>query len=512
MWIAERRVLTPCGDAGDTLDALEGRQATSVPPASAEPLDAQLKTFLAAPPADLDACLLATTKGDCPLWCDDILTGGHLGGPAWCARQLTGLLDCPTYALSGACASGPLAVAEAARLIRHAGLRRVLVVGADRPGPFVREGFSALGTIDPCGCRPFDVDRQGLAVGEAVAAVVIDRETGAVPLSGWAGGCDANHLTGPRLDGTGLTACCGPALHGLVPAWVVAHGTGTRQNDDAESLAYQLLDLRAPITGWKGLLGHTLGTCGVAEIALAAEILATGRPVPGTANLRNPGCAGEVEILPPGPHPPLPGPVLSANAGFGGINGAVVLGGGPPPDAKRRGRPRLLRRVVADHLGLRVDGECRLPWPDPAAPGTWPRITARTVTGGIDVGWGRMDTLCRLQVALARQLEAGTACAQVLLSDTGCVETDRAVETARRAGNYDPQRFAYTLSTAAIGEASIRCGWRGPGQALAEATDEAGRRSVHALLADGVDEAMLSRIETEGPQPRAWAEHWAWET
>jgi 3-oxoacyl-(acyl-carrier-protein) synthase len=76
---------------------------------------------------------------------------------------------------------------------------------------------------------------------------------------------DANHLTGPSRDGSGL-AWPAPAplerAQADAPALIIAHGTGTRYNDDSESLAYATPCPGVPLTALKGLIGHSLGACG----------------------------------------------------------------------------------------------------------------------------------------------------------------------------------------------------------------------------------------------------------
>ena len=156
-----------------------------------------------------DLLLLATTKADLPRWCAALLAEPHRldGGPADLAHTLGSAFDCPAVAIEAACASGPAAMAVAARWLVAGHARHVLVIGADRLAPFVIDGFAALGAIDPLACRPFDAERVGLRLGEAVAAVLLSADGGAdaagsLHLSGWGGSMDANHLTGPTRDGS----------------------------------------------------------------------------------------------------------------------------------------------------------------------------------------------------------------------------------------------------------------------------------------------------------------------
>jgi hypothetical protein len=465
-----------------------------------------------------DLVVLATTKADVDRWCGELLaeTGGYAGGPAWLAAELGARLGAPAFAVSSACASGPLAIGVAARWLLAGRARRVLVIGGDRCGAFVRDGFAALQAIDPVGCRPFDASRVGLRLGESAAAILLDRDDG-MPgdrfVQGWGASMDANHLTGPTRDGSGLAAACRRALAragSSDPALVVAHGTGTRYNDDSESLAYAAICPRTPVTGVKGLLGHSLGACGVVEAALAQEFHRR-RAAPGTAGLERQGCAGAISVLPPGEHALGAGPVLAANAGFGGLDGALVIGDRAPA---RWSAPafRLLGQVelgaqgwTRGRAGSTVE---TVAWNEPGEGETLPKLTSKEVTGHIDASWGRMDLACRALVTLGHLLAPIPAdCAVVLVTNVGCAATDRAFEESRRAGNADPQRFPYTLPTTPIGELSIRLKLRGPGLALLGASPEQARQVAEDLFAE-CPAVLLAWIDADRPPHRARAELW----
>ena len=467
-----------------------------------------------------DLLLLATTKADLPRWCDSLLAEQPLldGGPADLARTLGSALGCPGLAIGAACASGPAAMAVAARWLAAGRARHVLVIGADRLAPFEAEGFAALGAIDPLACRPFDAERVGLRLGEAVAAVLLGADDGVddghgLHLSGWGGSMDANHLTGPTRDGSGLALACRRALERAgvdTPALVIAHGTGTRYNDDSESLAYAAVCAQTPVTGFKGLIGHSLGACGVLELALATAIHRR-HSAPGTVNLRQQGCAGAIRVLTPGQHALGPGAVLGANAGFGGLNGSTVISNRPAPKRARR-EARLSARVILDAQGWRRerDGEIQLhAWDEAGVDGRLPRLAAKEIIGRIDASWGRMDLACRALVTMGHLLgplpeHAGA----VLATIAGCAATDREFERQRRAGIIDPQRFAYTLATTPLGELSIRSRLRGPGLTVQGADDAQARAVAADLIADGADGALVAWIESDSLPHRAEAELW----
>jgi hypothetical protein len=482
----------------------------------AEPLEATLVRLARSSlgTARPDLVLLATTKADLDVWCESLLRAprDYIGGPAELASRLGRALGAPAYAVSAACASSPLACGVAARAIASGRARRVLVLAGDRLGAFVRDGFAGLKAIDPVACRPFDAQRAGLALGETAAAVLLEDGEGDLHLAGWGASLDANHLTGPSRDGAGLARACGRALWRAAesaPALVIGHGTGTRYNDDSESLAYAAVCAAAPVVGYKGLLGHSLGACGLTELAVAAASLRAHR-APGTVGLDKQGCAGAIRVLPPGEHPLAAGPILCANAGFGGINGATLVAMHPAPAVKRPAR-RMRSRIDLD-----ADGWRRGDASGSTASGAWeergddglPKLTSREVLGRVEPNWGRMDLACRALVALGKLGPAlPETTSVVLLTEAGCAATDRAFERARRERGVDPQRFAYTLPTTPIGEASIRLGLRGAGVALLGASDAQGREAALDLAAESGAPVLLARVEADDTLS-GWAELW----
>ena len=211
----------------------------------------------------------------------------------------------------------------------------MLVVGVDCLSEFVVSGFTALKALDPQGCRPFDRDRSGLSAGEAGAAVVLLRGElcagSTVSVRAFGGSNDANHLTGPSRDGSGLAQAIRAALTAakLSPSeidFVHAHGTGTGYNDAMESLALKTIFGEAcpPVSGAKGMLGHTLGAAGVVETICCVLAMQDGF-LPGTPRLGQ-----AAEGTPPGlVREPRSAArlknVLKLNTGFGGLNGALIL-------------------------------------------------------------------------------------------------------------------------------------------------------------------------------------------
>jgi 3-oxoacyl-(acyl-carrier-protein) synthase len=303
----------------------------------------QAREALADSPAERVGFVLSTTKaniesmerlvGDRP--CSEAarrhLRGDLLASDLADAHGARGPVQC----VSVACASGLVAIAQGAKLIQRGAADAVLVVGVDHLSAFVISGFSALKAIDPNGCRPFDRDRHGLSPGEAGAAVVLVRAASArksaVSIRGWGGSNDANHMTGPARDGSGLAQAMRSALHtaGMQPEeieFVHAHGTGTPYNDAMEAAALRAVfgDASPPVSGAKGMLGHTLGAAGVVETILCVLAMQE-RMFPGTPRLNAvandaPSCA----LKEPRPVDRLER-VLKLSTGFGGANAALIL-------------------------------------------------------------------------------------------------------------------------------------------------------------------------------------------
>lgn len=205
--------------------------------------------------------------------------------------------------LSTACSSGLNALVLGAEMIRAGQIDKALVVGADSLARIVVNGFGALLIVDAKGARPFDQDRRGLSLGEGAGAVVLEKATDISSastrclgfVSGWGNTCDAYHATAPEPEGRGAQAAMAKAVAkaGLALSqidYINAHGTGTPDNDLAESRALEKLfgaQAIPLVSSTKGACGHTLGAAGAIESVICVQTLLHDQ-MPGTIGCQQP--------------------------------------------------------------------------------------------------------------------------------------------------------------------------------------------------------------------------------
>lgn len=242
-----------------------------------------------------------------------------------------------------ACSSGLGSVAHAKALLEADEADIVLAGGYDPVCEYAVAGFNALRVVAPDTVRPFAARRQGMQVAEGYAVLVLEPEAKAQKrgaevwsrIAGLGESADAHHLTQPRPDGTGAATAMRDALAQARTApgeigLVIAHATGTRDNDAAEGAAMALAlgeaQSEIPVTGLKSRLGHTLGAAGAIEAALGACALRD-QLLPTTASVEaGEECVAGVRLLTgPAcrPEEPLTA-VLSSSLGFGGANTSLV--------------------------------------------------------------------------------------------------------------------------------------------------------------------------------------------
>jgi 3-oxoacyl-[acyl-carrier-protein] synthase II len=254
--------------------------------------------------------------------------------------------------LPAACAAGNYAVGFAADLIR-AGRADVVITGASE---IIQElqfsGFVRLAAMSPDRCQPFDLNRQGLILGEGAGLLVLESEAHAVrrgataqaEVGGYGLSCDAYHITRPHPDAVGSIAAMRRAIEytGISPDqvdFVNAHGTGTRANDSAEAKVMKDVfgDRRVPISSVKSLLGHCMGAASALEAIACVMTLETGI-YPPTIGYETPDPDCDVNVVANVSRTGKHDVVLNNSLAFGGYN-AVTCFARPdvlPPPVRRR--------------------------------------------------------------------------------------------------------------------------------------------------------------------------------
>ncbi|HTL68543.1 MAG TPA: hypothetical protein VL200_12845 [Lacunisphaera sp.] len=226
---------------------------------------------------------------------------------------------------SHACVTAHLALAQAARLL-HAGLAdRVLVLAFDFVSPFVAGGFHSLKILNGGWPAPYARAETGsIGLGDGAAFAVLTRDPAPFRLAAHALHNEMYHFTGNQPDGSGFATCATAiaATTGGRRVWVKGHGTGTLEAGrlEAEAFARQFPDV--PLTGWKGGLGHTLGSCGLVELAVAVAAIRAGR-IPGTIG-GTADCFVDTVSLASFVSATFDGAILTSNA-FGGAHAAMLL-------------------------------------------------------------------------------------------------------------------------------------------------------------------------------------------
>jgi hypothetical protein len=249
------------------------------------------------------------------------------GDPAACTEGLRAALGWgrDVSILSHACVSAHLGLLLASRSVGSGTADEALVLSFDFLSPFVAGGFHALKILNASFPAPYRERPAGaIGLGDGAAYAVISRGRGDWILEGQSLYNEMHHFTSNRPDGSGFAQCLGAVIEASRgrKVWFKGHGTGTLEAGRLEVAAAERAFPGAPVVGWKGSLGHTLGSCGLVELAVAMECVASGT-TPGTA-----GGDGEPmgRCVATGAftNAQFEGVVCASNA-FGGAHGAFLL-------------------------------------------------------------------------------------------------------------------------------------------------------------------------------------------
>ena len=202
-----------------------------------------------------------------------------------CTQQMAdhfGIFDEVTT-LSTACSSAANAIMLGARLLKAGEADLVVAGGTEALSRFHLNGFNSLMILDHEPCRPFDTTRAGLNLGEGAAFLVLESEemaqlrkvTPHAYLTGYGNACDAFHQTASSENGEGAYLAMTEALamahlSAKDIQYVNAHGTGTPNNDQSESVSLKRVfgDEMPMVSSTKSFTGHTTSASGSIETVI----------------------------------------------------------------------------------------------------------------------------------------------------------------------------------------------------------------------------------------------------
>ena len=433
--------------------------------------------------------IISTTKGDVELLEESL--DSNILSPADSAQRIAKTLGFTTgpIVVCNACISGLSALILASRLLEDGQYDYAVVCGADSQSRFIVSGFQSLKALSPEPCRPFDMERMGLNLGEAAATMILSSNVH----SQWTLGSgairnDATHISNPAKNGEGSYL----ALKAVVSdgdqeslAFINAHGTATIFNDQMESVAIEragLMDI--PVNAYKGYYGHTMGAAGVLETILSMSAI-DDRTILATQGYEELGVSGHVSLS-ASHQSTSKSAFVKMLSGFGGCNAALLLEvSGERPEVRDYSQDSQLPQNMSltSHLlpltsehsvllrpdAVEVDGR-HLPI-DANGPALLTALYRQYV--GDYPKYYKMDPLSRLGFIASELLlqaegaERFVACddrAVIFFNHSSSICADRQyLETIADPDNCfpSPSVFVYTLPNIVTGEIAIRNGYHG---------------------------------------------------
>lgn len=249
-------------------------------------------------------------------------------------------IDSQPIVVCNACISGLSALILGNRLIDSGLYDAAIVCGCDTPRQFILSGFQSLKALSPEPCRPFDMERMGLNLGEAAATLILSKN----PIQGnsWRMGDgfirnDAFHISTPSKTADGLYLSLQRTLESFTKeisstckqidmkehlAFINAHGTATLFNDQMESVAIGKAGLSdLPANAYKSFWGHTMGAAGILETIISMKAI-DDDTILGTRGFSELGVSGKMNICAENRPTDKKG-FIKMLSGFGGCNATI---------------------------------------------------------------------------------------------------------------------------------------------------------------------------------------------
>lgn len=254
----------------------------------------------------------------------------------------------PAFNVLTACAASTQALGEASMQIRYGHADVIISGGAhSMVHPLGLTGFNRLTALSqrnddiPTSSRPFDMTRDGFVLGEGASVIILEnyehaKARGANILAeiiGYGASADAFRITDQDPAGDGAAMAMRAALEdaGLNSTdidYISAHGTGTKQNDQVETLAmkqvFGVKDVAPPISSVKSMVGHLIAAAGATEL-ITCVLALRDQILPPTANLDTPDPDCDLDYIPNAPREAKVDICMSNSMGFGGQNNSLIL-------------------------------------------------------------------------------------------------------------------------------------------------------------------------------------------
>ena len=399
-----------------------------------------------------------------------------------------------------ACISGLAAMILASRLLVSKKYDYAVVCGADCPNRFIISGFQSLNAMSAFSCQPFDIERQGLNLGEAAATVVLGREITTKSVNN---GCrrqvwqighgyiknDAYHISAPSKTAEGLYEALLKTMNGIDKrniAFINAHGTATLFNDQMEAIAIHRAELQdIPVNALKGYIGHTLGAAGIMETILCMKAI-DDHIILGTRGYEEVGVSGRIQLSSKH-HSTIKTSFIKQLSGFGGCNAALYaqyVGVKPQEfsDSKTNGggsanisySVKKKHRVHITPQGVWLDGKVFAIDKEGKQSSLLTALYKQII--GNYPKYYKMDGLCRLgfvasELLLKAERDEGSFTedtnktrAIVFFNRSSSIASDKKyLASIVEKDNYfpSPSVFVYTLPNIVTGEIAIRNGYHG---------------------------------------------------
>lgn len=403
-------------------------------------------------------------------------------------------IDAKPIVVCNACISGLSALILGNRLIDSGLYDAAIVCGCDTPRQFILSGFQSLKALSPEPCRPFDMERMGLNLGEAAATLILSKN----PIQGnfWRMGDgfirnDAFHISTPSKTADGLYLSLQRTLESFTKeisstckqidmkehlAFINAHGTATLFNDQMESVAIGRAGLsELPANAYKSFWGHTMGAAGILETIISMKAI-DDDTILGTRGFSELGVSGKMNICAENRPTDKKG-FIKMLSGFGGCNATIWAAKSPKSEMIALSQKEQQKCEFTTTHAIRITPEevildQRKLWEGKKELGEQEGKEHHSLLTSLYkqmIGnypkFYKMDGLCRLGFVASEILlnaekgETDKERAIIFFNHSSSIASDRNYkESINDKDNYfpSPSIFVYTLPNIVTGEIAIR--------------------------------------------------------